>query len=89
MTTSHLKGPQTQKTTAAYKEGGKPFTKANEATFRPAKDYVVLKLYLRSLLLYYFFFKVRSNDTRRNGPVNLKAIPLNSCLRKQISSVVF
>uniref|UniRef100_A0A8C2TH29 Nidogen 2 n=1 Tax=Coturnix japonica TaxID=93934 RepID=A0A8C2TH29_COTJA len=68
---------------------GKPFTKANEATFRPAKDYVVLKLYLRSLLLYYFFFKVRSNDTRRNGPVNLKAIPLNSCLRKQISSVVF
>jgi len=54
---------------------GKPFTKANEATFRPAKDYVVLTLYLRSLLLY-FFFKARNIDKRRNGPVNPKAITL-------------
>lgn len=54
---------------------GKPFAKANEATFRPAKDDVVLNLYLRSLLLY-FFFKVRNINIGRNGPVNLKAITL-------------
>lgn len=37
-------------------KGGKPFTKANEATDFPAKDYQVVffKLYLKSLLLYFF-----------------------------------
>lgn len=58
-------------------KGGKPLTKANEATYFPAKDYRVFFEVIPQVFTTVFFKKVKNIDIlqkKKNGPVNFRPL---------------